>query len=1336
MPAIECPFPDCTYATDDVDAAIAAVLLTIHNNTHTNPGQTTTPADTRQKAPKIDRPSVTQGSTEENWNAFLARWNMFQRGTRLTAGETVQQLFQCCEGDLGDNILRSNPDATRGTEEELLAAIKRLAVTPVAISVRRSNLLSIKQDHGENVRSFYARINGKAATCAYTMTCPGNTCNLQVDFTDEIDRTIHPDHHIFTNDGWKQATSMTHPTLKLQLTVAQDDYNKFGVECPKITPSSITVVTDTGAQSCLWSQRDFYRCGFTDQDLFPVKRTLSTASREEINIAGAIFLRLTGQDGKGNLYTAPVMTYISPDAGNFYLSRHACIQLGIIPKGFPRIGSADVSTIEHVENSCGCPTRTLPPSRPEKLPFEATPENNTKMREWLIHRYAASTFNRCPHQQLPGMSGSEIRLHVNPNATPSAIHKPIPVPLHWQEEVEQQIKDDVALGVLEEVPMGEPSEWCHRMVLARKADGKPRGTVDLSPLNKHCLRETHHVQPPFQQAKSIPPMTWKTVTDAWNGYHSVPIHPDDRHLTTFLTPWGRYRYKMAPQGFLASGDGYARRFDEIIKDVPRKTKCVDDTAMWDDELTNHWWRVIDFLELLGKNGIVLNESKFQFARREVQFAGFEVTEREIRPLEKFLRAIRDFPTPTKLNDVRSWFGLVNQVGHYAKLTEVMSPFKPLLSPKSKFAWSSEMESAFQSSKTTIIDAIKRGVEIFDMEKLTCLRPDWSKTGIGFYLCQKHCDCTSITPDCCEDGWKITLAGSRFLKSAESRYAPVEGEALAITYALKQTKFFTLGCDNLVIVTDHEPLTKVLGDRTLDEISNTRLLKLKQRTLPWRFIIRHLPGKSNHFANATSRSPVSNPEDDDVEFDDEEDIDSELASFYISEVASIRAVTWDIVKKETAVDAEMFTLLKAIESGFPTKMTDLESELQPYWNFRHNLWTLDGVIMMNNRVVVPQGLRQDILETLHAAHQGTTSMNERAKSTIFWPGITNDIAKTRTRCGPCNKIAPSQPRPPPIEPWIPATPFEGIACDYFLYCGWYYFVPADRLSGWTEQSRIKATDGSSGSKGLCNALRSLFATLGVPVEVSSYGGPEFIARETGDFFQRWGVHHRLSSAYFPSSNGRAELAVKSTKRLLMENVGPDGSLNTDKIVRALLTQRNTPDPTSRLSPAQILFGRPLRDTLPYIKKNVVSFENPQLQVQWRDLWKSKEEALRQQYDKTLLTLNTHSRPLQPLKIGDRVFVQNQTGSTPRKWDRSGAVMEAKPNDQYVIKIAGTGRLTLRNRRFLRKVREPSVPTVVQQPHQTILCTQPPPIPLPIETRNPPTEGNQNVNHSYRGQLPQS
>ena len=163
---------------------------------------------------------------------------------------------------------------------------------------------------------------------------------------------------------------------------------------------------------------------------------------------------------------------------------------------------------------------------------------------------------------------------------------------------------------------------------------------------------------------------------------------------------------------------------------------------------------------------------------------------------------------------------------------------------------------------------------------------------------------------------------------------------------------------------------------------------------------------------------------------------------------------------------------------------------------------------------------------------------------------------------------SQIRLPPIEPWISSTPFEAIACDYFLLRGWYYFVAADRLTGWTEQSRIKSGTKGAGSAALCSALRTISATFGVPVEISSDGGPEFTAKATENFLERWGVRHRISSAYLPSSNGRAELAVNATKRLLMENVGPDGNLNNDKMIRALLTQRNTPDPGCKLSPAQI------------------------------------------------------------------------------------------------------------------------------------------------------------------------
>ena len=131
---------------------------------------------------------------------------------------------------------------------------------------------------------------------------------------------------------------------------------------------------------------------------------------------------------------------------------------------------------------------------------------------------------------------------------------------------------------------------------------------------------------------------------------------------------------------------------------------------------------------------------------------------------------------------------------------------------------------------------------------------------------------------------------------------------------------------------------------------------------------------------------------------------------------------------------------------------------------------------------------------------------------------------------------------------------------------------DRLSGWSEVVKIKPGSGSGGAKGLCSALRRVFVTFGVPDEISTDGGLEFTAQETKDFYARWGIVHRLSSAYFPQSNGRAELAVKSTKRLLEDNVGPNGELDSDKVVCALLQHRNTPDRECRLSAAQILFGR--------------------------------------------------------------------------------------------------------------------------------------------------------------------
>ena len=217
--------------------------------------------------------------------------------------------------------------------------------------------------------------------------------------------------------------------------------------------------------------------------------------------------------------------------------------------------------------------------------------------------------------------------------------------------------------------------------------------------------------------------------------------------------------------------------------------------------------------------------------------------------------------------------------------------------------------------------------------------------------------------------------------------------------------------------------------------------------------------------------------------------------------------------------------------------------------------------------------------------------------------------------------------PPTEPTLPTMPFECIAADYFHLGGYYYLVIADRLSGWIEIKQIKASSFTTGAAGLCAALRSLFCVFGVPAEISSDSGPELKAYETNCFLARWGIKHRVSSAYHAQSNGRAELAVKAAKRLLRENTGADGSLNTDKMVRALLIKRNTPEPGCKLSPAEVVFGRKLKDILPYggLQAGPPIHENKDIDKLWRENWDLREQALKQRYIKSIEKLDKDPDP---------------------------------------------------------------------------------------------------------------
>ena len=1074
---------------------------------------------------------------------------------------------------------------------------------------------------------------------------------------------------IISKSDLKRKYSQEHP--RVQVCVGKPGSAK---------QSTVMAVADSGAMSNLWSLKEFLDSGFKRSDLTPVTIDIRAANKMTLEIVGYFVAKIDGICNNGDVISCNAKIFVSDNVDDFFLSYDTMLDLGILARNFPTIGvfcqdqgttvQATLST--EADNVCKCPKRESVPTRPEKLPFTPSEENNGKMKEWLLDMFKSSTFNTCPHSPLPSMIGPPIEIHVSEAARPKACHTAATVALHWQEQVHKDLIRDEALGVIEKVPYGEPVEWCHRMVVTRKHDGTPRRTVDLSPLNKYCKRETFAAEAPFPLARRVPGKTWKSVMDAWNGYHSVPLREEDRHLTTFITPFGRWRYRRAPQGYLSSGDGYNRRFDAILSDFERKERCVDDTIFHDVDLETHWWRAIDFLITCGRAGIVINPKKFQFCQREVDFAGFRITEDKIQPLPRYVEAIRAFPTPTCTTDIRSWFGLVNRVANYAKLREAMRLFKPFLSPKRTFFWSEVLDKAFNESKNHIIASILEGVEIFDMTKPTCLRPDWSKNGIGYILLQKHCHCTSELPDCCDNGWRITLAGSRFLKGPEERYAAIEGEALAIVWGLEQSKYFTQGCPDLIVVTDHKPLTKIFGDRSLDEISNTRLFRLKQKTLPWYFRVKHMAGDTNCAADAMSRHPVMPPE----EGDDWEEEENKIIAGICRDIADISTISWSDLAKETDKD-DSLVAVKEYLSGIDDSY-QVSTQYERYIDF---FYVHEGVVMYQDRVVIPTSLRKVAMTNLHAAHQGVSTMEMRASKIMFWPGMTEDIKRVRAACTDCNINAPSQASLPSSPARPPSTPFEKVFADFFDYAGNHYLIIGDRLSGWPEVYSTPKGSNQAGAKGLIACLRTFFATFGVPEELSSDGGPEFVANETQTFLARWGVAHRKSSAYHPQSNGRAEVAVKSAKRLLRSNVAASGSLNSDKFLRALLQLRNTPDQDCDISPAQIVFGRPLNDAFSFINR-LEKYNNQAINPIWREAWQLKEQALRARFMKTSEVLNRHARNLKQLCVGDRCFVQNQTGPNPNRWDRTGIVLEVHPHDQYTVKVDGSGRLTTRNRKFLR------------------------------------------------------
>ena len=1055
-------------------------------------------------------------------------------------------------------------------------------------------------------------------------------------------------------------------------------------------PNSVTmkVFPDSGASICLAGPQHITALDLSTDELIPCSKTVTAVGGSQIKCMGWLPMSFS----IGN-HTTKQPLFISDKADRIYLSRKGCTELQILPPSFPYpMPAENINSFEcHTQQTDIAKESRELPQRPSKIPYPPTEENVPKLKQFLVDTFKETAFNKST--PFPAMETKPVHIHLKENAVPHAHHVPIPVPFHWKEKVKQDLDMDVQREIITPVPIGTPVKWCSKMIVTAKKNGNPRRVVDFQKLNAQCLRETHHCPSPFQAACQVPANSKKTVFDAVDGYHSIKLDEESQPLTTFISEWGRHMYLRLPQGYLAAGDAYTRRFDELISDLPRKVKIVDDCLLWDlggiEESFFHAW---DFLYICAKNNIVVNLDKFQFCQDTVEYSGLKLTPSGVTPSDKMLSAIRDFPSPKILTDARSWFGLVNQVAWAYSISSIMEPFRELIKANNTFHWDDVLENLFQKSKSHLLSKVMDGIRAFDVNRQTCLQPDWCQNGIGYLLLQKYCTCSlEKAPVCCPDGWRLVYAGSRFTQESESNYSPTEGEALAVTYALNHAKNFVLGCPNLIIVTDHESLLGIFNDCDLQSITNPRISKLKEKTFRFKFTIQHCPGKWHRGPDACSRNPspllalsFAKPELEDITSSNEIDehvlaLDENTMAMlnHNIDVASLKdscLITLEQIKMHAQTDSDYQSLIKLIKEGFPCNKSEVDNCLREYWEVRDRLSTHDGIALMNKRIVIPKMCRKPILQSLHAAHQGVTGMQSRANQTVYWPGLHAAIKNHKQSCQSCIEISPKQSQEPLILSPPPEYPFQQICADYFEHESHSYLSIVDRFSYWLN---IYHFSNSATSSSLIAEFRKLFGSYGVSEEISSDGGPQFTSSSFQQFLKNWGVNFRISSAQYPQSNGRAELAVKTAKRIIMDNT-IHGSLNTDKVILALLQYRNTPIPHIGLSPAQILFHRQLRDHLPNNPYNY------RLHKRWLLAANQRENLLSQRNKQLQLAYNQTAHELSSLSIGDTVVILDPTSHKKRKWIRTGTIVEILPFRQYRIKMHGSGRVCLRNRRFLKPI----------------------------------------------------
>lgn len=823
------------------------------------------------------------------------------------------------------------------------------------------------------------------------------------------------------------------------------------------------------------------------------------------------------------------------------------------------------------------------------------------------------------------------------------------IPIGLKQKLKDKLSSMVSSGVIAEVD--EPTDWVSQMTITMKKNNDIRVCLDPQALNRALKREIYplpvidDVLPDLANAKVF------TKVDLQSGYWHCILDEESSNLTTFVTPFGRYKWLRLPFGLNVSSEIFQKRLNTALEGLENVICVADDIIVYGaganlkEATEDHDKKLKCLLLRCREKGIRLNRSKCQFRANDIPFLGHRVTSDGLKIDTEKVEAITGMENPKNTEEVQRLQGTVNYLARFLpKLSDVMEPIRRLTRPATEWKWTEPQETAMREIKRLVTEAPV--LAFYDPSKELAIECDASQYGLGAVLMQL--------------GRPIAYA-SRALTPTEVRYAQIEKEMLAIVFALERFHQYSFA-RKTIVYSDHKPLESIITKPM--HRAPRRLQGMLMRIHGYNVEIRYQKGVKMYISDMLSRAYLPHP-----------GTASEFEQVNMVGYLPIRPERLKLLIAHTESDEALQLLKTVIKSGWPEEKHQLPTLVSPYHSMRDELTIQDGIIFRGERVVVPESLRNEMKSAIHQAHLGTESCLRRARECLYWPGMNAEMKDYISKCEICRTFEISNQKETLMPQEIPSRPWEKVGTDLFSLEGQDFLITVDYLSNFWEVDRLNDTKSTT----IIRKLKTHFARNGIPNTVVSDNGPQYVSADFLKFAQEWDFEHVVSSPSHQNANGKAEAAVKMAKRTMRKC--KEG--NTE-IYKALLEIRNTPSQGIGSSPAQRLLGRRTRSFLP-TTTNLLKPRGDTLVSNDRKRMEKSQVKQSHYYDKT-------AKDLPVLNEGDIVRMKPfQLGE--KRWEKAIVNKRLDERSYEVETERGTFR---RNRVHLKGSNEQSTKPVTMSP----------------------------------------